>query len=180
MKKTIAGTLLSVSALVGLAACSVPEEATTSAESEETTTAPGTGGQPPETEEAPEVQLSDTDGVFSYEISVRGEQDYVTDSFGDTMYPSEDHFFVVDVTATNQTNAPTTAPDPMVYEHVIGVDAEGRTHSADDEVWTDMLDANPGGSVTYTVAWDLPEGVEIEYVELAAYEAPEVAVLEAR
>lgn len=191
---TLAGSAVAV-ALFGATGClNPPPEQTEPVAVSEPETAPAPDQTVPETEQEPpapeeeegtdppepEVETSDTDGVFTYEVSETGTADVFHDTFGDPFHPEQDHFYVVDVTATNESEGPATAPDPWMLDHVVAVDSEGRTHQADDEPWTDDLNTNPGASVTYAVAWDLPEGVEVEYVELAAYEALDVAVIEVR
>lgn len=177
MKKII-GIVALATGLFGAVACTaepVAEEVEPFVE-----TMDETESQPPEseTDSGPAVVTNDSDGVFTYSVSELGNQDTFFDSWGDPFYPDQSTFYVVDVTATNDSNAPATAPDPWMLDHVVAVDSEGRSHAADDEPWTDNLDLNPGASITYSVAWDLPEGVEVEYVELSSNEAYAIAVLE--
>lgn len=175
MKNILIGTA-ALAALLGSAAC-VPTS------SEEASAPEPVQTSPEQTEPAPEqtehVEVNPSDGLFSYELSGGRVQDSFSDVFGDVYHPDEDHFYVVEVTATNESSSPASAPDPWMMEHVYAIDTEGRTHMVDDEPWTGDFNVNPGASVTYDAAWDLPEGVEVEYVELSAYDAPGVATLEA-
>lgn len=163
MKKIIVGSSVAFAAAFGLSACiTVPPQ-------EQSVEAPVEEAPVEETPQAePEVVVSNTDGVFEYEITNTENQDSYVDYMDTTMYPDNDTFLVVDVSATNVSDAPSTAPDPWMLDHVVAIDSEGRQHVADDEPWTDSLDANPGASVSYSAVWDLPEGVEVEYVELSA------------
>ena len=129
-------------------------------------------------EQEPSPVVNDTDGVFTYEITGSANQDSFVDYMDTTLNPDNATFFVVDITATNSSSSPATAPDPWMLEHVVAIDTEGQEHLVDDEPWSPDLSVNPGASVSYQAVWDLPENVEIEYVELSASNASDVAVLE--
>lgn len=179
MKKILITTAVSAAALLGSVAC-VPTVAAPDQTPRNTSSPEESTPAPVQEEETPqEMETSETDGLFDYEVRGGWEQDSFADVFGDAHYPDEDHFYVVEVTATNVSSSPASAPDPWVLDHLYVIDSEGRVHASDDEPWTGSFDVNPGASLTYEVAWDLPSGVEVEYVELFAYEAPGVAVLEA-
>lgn len=184
MKKVIAGVVVAGAAVFGVTAC-------TAEEPEQTPTPEPTVEQTPDPEQTPTVEPetdSDSagpaevtsDGVFEYEVSeARIASEYV-DTWDDVYYPDEDQFVVMDVSATNVSNRPAYAPDPWTFDHVMAEDSEGRMHMADDEPWTDDLQTNPGGTVTYSVVWDVPEDVKLTHVELASMDANGVAYVEVK
>lgn len=168
-------TILGIGGAVLLAGCGASETAP------EPVPEPEQHEPQEETETAEPVELRDSDGLFTYTVDGISEQGTYVDTWETQIYPDNDEFLVVDLTAVNESDAPAYAPDPyMIVDHIVMIDSEGREHNADDEPMVqDNLEVNPAAATSYSVVWDLPEGVEAEYIELAAPEAPGLAVLEA-
>lgn len=127
---------------------------------------------------APEPD-SDTDGVFSYAIVGVGTAGSYTNDWDDTSHAS-DTYVILSVAAENVGDGPGEPASDADFDTVIGYDADGRSYHADSEVWADVgLDElNPGQSAEYDIVFDVPDGVEFVAVELGAYDAPGVAVIE--
>lgn len=126
----------------------------------------------------PEPTDEPTDGLFTYAVTVEARDNYNDDACGERYQPGEGaHYLVVQVEATNVGDATSyPAVDPG---EVVGYAEDGRAFESDWDICSFADETNPGTSTTYEVVFETPADVTFAVVELAAFEAPDVAVVAA-
>ncbi|GAA4946715.1 hypothetical protein GCM10023224_32760 [Streptomonospora halophila] len=143
-------------------------------------------GAAPEQEQAGEAEpagppdpTSPSDGLFEYTITgIEAADSYNDQDCMGTYQPADGaRFLVMDIEAENVgKSASMPAVDPG---EVRGYSADGRSFETHTEICTFADEINPGTSTGYDVVFEVPADVAFAVIELASYEAPEVAVVEA-
>ncbi|MBB6172637.1 hypothetical protein HNR23_002697 [Nocardiopsis mwathae] len=128
--------------------------------------------------EGPPKPDSSSDGVFDYTVTdAKRSGSYKDDPFG-TSYHATGEFVILSVSADNVSNAP-SSPAVRTGE-VTGYDADGRSYTPFTEHFPYIDEVNPGISTTYPVVFDVPKGTDIVVLELSAYQAPSIAIIDAK
>ncbi|MFC7740144.1 hypothetical protein ACFQXA_03050 [Nocardiopsis composta] len=91
---------------------------------------------------------------------------------------AEGEFVVIGLNAENVGSVPGMPAVSM--GEVTAYDAAGAAYSTFDDICSFTEEVNPGGSTDYEVVIEAPEGTEFAVLELAGYEAPDVAMIEVK
>ncbi|RNL81837.1 DUF4352 domain-containing protein [Halostreptopolyspora alba] len=126
----------------------------------------------------PEADSPD-DGLFSYEVTGTERTDtYKDEDCGETYQPDGGEFLVVTLSAENVgDSASMPAVDPG---EVTGYTEDGKAFETHTGICSFADETNPGNSTEYEVVFDAPKDTEFTVMELSAWEAPDVAVIEAK
>lgn len=126
----------------------------------------------------PPAADSPDDGLFEYTATGMERKTSYNDSDCGQTHRAEGEFVVIGLNAENVGSAPGMPAVSM--GEVTAYDAAGAAYSTFDDICSFTEEVNPGGSTDYEVVIEAPEGTEFAVLELAGYEAPDVAMIEVK
>ncbi|MFW6640886.1 DUF4352 domain-containing protein [Nocardiopsis algeriensis] len=123
------------------------------------------------------VAVGEPGNVSQWQVTVNGVGSAATYDDGLSVQQPQGEFRVVDLTVENTGQESTTFDSTAVSL----VDTEGNTHSASFSGDMFLEQINPGNQLNGTAAFDVPEGTEVESVQIedtSSFEGPLVVRVE--